>query len=108
MLTGRKNMAEIAGDDNMFAAYQVLPHVMMMLWATLKSFRIWKAIVFVGGVLFLLSCGTRGPFACLLFFGIIYFLFYMRFKGAILRKEWHYRHGSRHDSVHEGYHLFPC
>ena len=83
---GRKNMAEIAGDDNMFAAYQVLPHVMMMLWATLKSFRIWKAIVFVGGVLFLLSCGTRGPFACLLFFGIIYFLFYMRFKGAIYVK----------------------
>lgn len=81
-----KNMEEVTGDDNMFAAYQILPHVTFLLWATLKKFRIWKAVVTILGVLFLLSCGTRGPLVCLGFFGIIYFFFFMKFKGAIYVK----------------------
>ena len=81
-----KNMEEVAGDDNMYAAYQLLPHVAMLLWATLEKFRIWKAILCFLGVMFLLSCGTRGPLVCLGFFGIIYFFFYMKFKGAIYVK----------------------
>lgn len=80
------NMAEVAGDDNMWGAYQLLPHVAMILWATLRKFRIWKAVTLLLGLLFLLSCGTRGPFVSLAFIGIIYFLFYMRFRGAIYVK----------------------
>ena len=83
---GNKNMDEVAGSDNMFAAYQALPHVTMLLWATLEKFRVWKAVVFVLGVLFLLSCGTRGPLVCLGFFGLVYFFFYMNFKGAVYVK----------------------
>ena len=83
---GNKNMDEVAGADNMFAAYQALPHVTMLLWATLEKFRVWKAVVFVLGVLFLLSCGTRGPLVCLGFFGLVYFFFYMNFKGAVYVK----------------------
>ena len=77
-----KNMEEVAGDDNMYTAYLILPHVTFLLWATLRQFRIWKVVVTFLGFLFLLSCGTRGPLVCLGFFGIIYFFFYMKFKGA--------------------------
>lgn len=78
----QKNMEEVAGYDNMFAGYQVLPHVAMMLWATFRKFRIWKAVTCFLGTMFILSCGTRGPLVCLGLFGIIYFFFYMNFKGA--------------------------
>ena len=81
-----KNMEEVAGQDNMFAAYQILPHVAFLLWATLKKFRIWKIVTTFLGILFLLSCGTRGPLVCLGFFTIIYFFFYMNFKGAVYVK----------------------
>ena len=79
-------MEDVAGDDNMWAAYQVLPHVLFMIWTTLEKFRLWKVITSILGVLFLLSCGTRGPFVCIAFFCIIYFFFYMKFKGAIYIK----------------------
>ena len=72
--------------DNMYGAYLALPHVALMMWATLEKFRIWKALITVIGILFLLSCGTRGTFVCLGVFGIIYFFFYMKFKGAIYVK----------------------
>ena len=82
----QKNMAEVAGDDNMYRAYMSLPHVTMLLWATLRQFRIWKAVMFFLGTMFLLSCGTRGPLVCLGFFGFIYFLFFMNFRGALYVK----------------------
>ncbi len=81
-----KDMAEVAGSDNMYRAYQSLPHVTMLLWATLRQFRIWKAVMFFWGVLFLLSCGSRGPLVCLGFFGFVYFLFFMNFRGALYVK----------------------
>lgn len=77
---------EVMGNDNMNAAYMALPHICLLMWSTLEKFRIWKVLVTVIGILFLLSCGTRGPFLCLAFFGIIYFFFYMKFKGAIFVK----------------------
>ncbi len=81
-----KVMSEVALDDNMYRAYQSLPHVMMLLWATLSKFRLWKCAMTIVGVLFLLSCGTRGPLVCLGFFGVVYFFFFMNFKGAIYLK----------------------
>ena len=82
----QKNMDEVAGFDNMYRAYLSLPHVALLLWALLRQFRIWKAVMFFLGVLFLLSCGTRGPLVCLAFFGIVYFLFFMNFRGALYVK----------------------
>ncbi len=82
----QKDMSEVAGEDNMFRAYQSLPHVAMLLWATLSKFRIWKAVMFFLGTMFLLSCGTRGPLVCLGFFGFVYFLFFLNFRGAIYVK----------------------
>lgn len=81
-----KSAGEAIMYDNMNGAYMILPHVLMLLWSTLETFRIWKAFVTVIGLLFLLSCGTRGPFLCIAFFGIIYFFFYMNFRGAIYVK----------------------
>lgn len=81
-----KDMAVVAGDDNMHRAYLSLPHVTMLLWATLREFRLWKLVMTILGVLFLLSCGTRGPLVCLGFFGFVYFLFFMNFRGAIFVK----------------------
>jgi hypothetical protein len=63
-----------------------MPHVVMMLWGTLDKFRIWKAFTFILGVMLMLSFGTRGPLVCIGFFGIIFFFFYMKFKGAIYVK----------------------
>jgi len=77
-----KSMNNVDLYDNMWAGYQALPHVALLLWSMMERFRIWKLLVFIAGVLFLLSCGTRGPLACLALFGTIYFLFYMQFKGA--------------------------
>ena len=81
-----KVVNQAAMQDNMWYAYQAMPHVCLLLWASLEKFRIWKLAIFTLGVVFLLSCGTRGPFVCIAFFGIIYFFFYMKFKGAIYFK----------------------
>lgn len=81
-----KTVNEVMGYDNMNAAYQVLPHTALLMWSALERFRIWKVLVFVVGSLFMLSCGTRGPFVCMGFFGIVYFFFYMNFRGAIFLK----------------------
>ncbi len=78
------HIAEMAhGGYNMFAAYQILPHVIMLAWGTMKKFRIWKALVFAIGSILLVSFGTRGPLACLAFFIAVYFIFFMKFKYSL-------------------------
>lgn len=81
-----KNISEVASDDNMYVAYNILPHVTLLLWNSLNKFNIFHIVFMIVGVLFLLSCGTRGPLVCLAFFGIIYFIFFMNFKFAFLIK----------------------
>ena len=81
-----KNMAEVAGDDNMYTAYRILPHVVFILWVALRKFNILAILLTLMGVLFLFSCGTRGPILCLVFFGVFYFLFFMNFKHAFIVK----------------------
>ena len=81
-----KNISDVASDDNMYAAYNILPHVTLLLWNSLNRFNILHIVFMIVGVLFLLSCGTRGPLVCLAFFGIIYFIFFMNFKFAFLIK----------------------
>lgn len=79
-------ISEAQREDNMWVAYQVTPHIALILWSMLEKFRIWKIALFVIGCVFILSCGSRGPLVCIGFFGIIYFFFYMQFKGAIYIK----------------------
>lgn len=81
-----KNISEVASDDNMYTAYMVLPHEALLLWNSLRKFNITYIVFTVIGVMFLLSCGTRGPLACLSFFGTVYFIFFMNFKYAFILK----------------------
>lgn len=78
--------ATLQGNEMMWEAYQLMPHVGLVLWSMLERFRLWKALTLLAGLMFLLSCGTRGPFAILGFFGVCYFFFYMKFKGSIYVK----------------------
>lgn len=81
-----KVIEEVAGDDNMYTAYAVLPHIIMLSWAYLKKFNIVYFVLTFLGILFLLSCGTRGPFAGVIFFYLCYFFLFMNFKYAYILK----------------------
>lgn len=77
-------MAErYAGEYYMYESYRLLPHVMLLFWQTMKTFRLWKIIVSTLGLFLIIAYGTRGPLACLGIFSIIYFFFYANFKFAI-------------------------
>lgn len=75
-----KDMASILKSDNMSAAYNILPHVIFMFWATMRKFRIFTLVMGVIGLLLILSFGSRGPLACLGFFILVYFLFFLKNK----------------------------
>ena len=81
-----KNMSEVAGDDNMNAAYMALPHVVMMAWVAMRRFNIVAIVLTFMGMAFLLSCGTRGPLFCAGTFCILYFVFFMNFRYAMAIK----------------------
>lgn len=74
-----KDLANMVSEDNMFAAYQLLPHVLMIFLSMMRNFHIVKLFVGVTGIIALLSCGTRGPLACFGFFLIMQF-FFTKFK----------------------------
>lgn len=75
-----KDAAAILSEDNMYASYQLLPHVIMMFWATMRKFNILTLILGIMGFLLILSFGSRGPMACLGFFCVLYFFCFMNFK----------------------------
>jgi len=81
-----KNMSEVAGDDNMHTAYMLLPHILLLTWNSLKKINIFYIITSILGVIFLFSCGTRGPLVCFGFFFLTYFLFFMNFPHAYIIK----------------------
>lgn len=62
-------------DYNMDAAYNLLPHVLMVSWQALKQISWLKIAVMLLGLLMLLSFGTRGPVICAIMFIAIYLLF---------------------------------
>ncbi len=81
-----KNITEMMSDDNMETAYNVLPHVLMLAWCSLRRFNIFATVLAVVGTVFLSSCGTRGPLFCVILFFCVYFVFYMNFKYSYLVK----------------------
>jgi hypothetical protein len=77
-------MAErFAGEYYMDQSYKLLPHVMMLFWQCMRSFRIWKLFVSILGFFLIIAYGTRGPLACLGVFCIIYFFIYAKFKFSL-------------------------
>lgn len=73
-------MKNILMEDNMGAAYLILPHVLLMIWATMKKFSILKLLLSLVGLISILSYGSRGPLACIGLFVIVYFFVLMKFK----------------------------
>ena len=72
-------------DYNMGLSYDMLQHVLLVSWITLKERKLWQWPFMVLGILLLLSLGTRGPILCLIVFITTYVLFFqqMRYKYII-------------------------
>lgn len=70
---------------NMALSYDMLQHVLLVSWITLKERKLWQWPFMVLGILLLLSLGTRGPILCLIVFITTYVLFFqqMRHKRTI-------------------------
>ena len=41
--------------EDMFAAYQVVPHIIFMLWTTLEKFKLWKVLTVILGFILQIS-----------------------------------------------------
>lgn len=70
---------------NMFLSYNMLQHVLLVSWITLKEMKLWQLPFMILGILLLLSLGTRGPLLCLIVFITTYVLFFqqMKYKNTI-------------------------
>ena len=55
-------------------AYSLVPHVLIVLWYTLKKFDILSLIFSIFGFLMLISFGCRGAMLCILVFAVLYIL----------------------------------
>ena len=78
---GRSDFADsgdVAREDMLFS-YQLLPHVLMVIWQTLKKPKYWNIALSLLGVFLHLSLGTRGPVVCLAVF-IVFYLFFVKLK----------------------------
>lgn len=71
-------------DDNMYASYQMLPHVLLLLWYTLSEGNIGKKLIplifAVLGIFTIFTFGSRGPISCTLLFTCIYLFFFPNWK----------------------------
>lgn len=61
-------------NDNMDFAYNVLPSILILLYTALEKGGIQRWIIGIGGALFTMIQGTRGPVVCVLAFLLMYFL----------------------------------
>lgn len=73
-------------DYNMGASYNILPHVLLVLWQMMKRFSAFNILTSLLGILMILSFGTRGPLVCSISFVLIYVLFITKFRHQILLK----------------------
>lgn len=70
---------------NMSLSYNMLQHVLLVSWITLKERKLWQLPFMILGILLLLSLGTRGPLLCMIVFITTYVLFFqqMKYKNTI-------------------------
>lgn len=78
--------ASVLGEDNMYAAYKLLPHVALVFWAMMRKFNILLLPIGLLGTVLLISCGSRGPVASLAVFIVGYFFLLAKFKYSIYVK----------------------
>lgn len=83
---GGVSKADSGADYNMNASYNLLPHVLLVLWQTMKRFSRFNIITALLGIMMIFSFGTRGPLVCSISFILIYVLFIGKFRHQILLK----------------------
>lgn len=71
---------------NMAAAYKILPHVLLMIWATFKKRTVINIGITILGIFQIMAFGTRGPLVCAIVFFAFYALFFSDMKYARLIK----------------------
>lgn len=69
-------------DYNMAASYNLLPHVLFVLWATFRNTSLISIILSVFGIFQIMAFGTRGPLVCAVAFFTIYALIFSDMKYA--------------------------
>jgi len=62
-------------NEDMFAAYKLLPHLLIVFVVTFSTPKIMNVLLSGFGVILLFSFGTRGPLICAFLFVMIYFFF---------------------------------
>ena len=71
---------------NMSASYNLLPHVLFVLWATFKKQSLENIGLSILGIFQIIAYGTRGPLVCALVFFTLYALIFSDMKYARLIK----------------------
>jgi O-antigen ligase len=78
------SMVENEIAEQMHTSYNILPHVLFVIWGTLRKFNIWGLIASVLGAFLIFSYGTRGPMLCMLLFIIAYLILFKQYKHRFL------------------------
>ena len=78
------SMVENEINEQMYTSYNILPHVLFVIWGTLRKFNIWGLIASVLGAFLIFSYGTRGPMLCMLLFIIAYLILFKQYKHRFL------------------------
>lgn len=68
------------GNEMMVTSYRTLPHALMVLYFTYKENSIFRIILSIATLFFLISFGTRGPLICLIFYSAAYLFILCPFK----------------------------
>ena len=77
--------SQVSSEDyNMDAAYNLLPHVLMVLWKTIREFSPLRAFIGLLSTMLLIMFGTRGPLLSLVLPIVIYVFFAYHGKHAKL------------------------
>ncbi|MDR3586075.1 MAG: O-antigen ligase family protein [Desulfosporosinus sp.] len=64
-------------DNNMYFAYVILPSILILLYSAIEKGGILHWLIGLGGVLFVMMQGTRGPVVCIMAFLLLYFLLHI-------------------------------
>lgn len=81
--SAEREMGEMA-EYNMSAAYNLLPHLIMVTWHLCRKFNVKDLVATIMGVVILFGFGTRGPVLCWIVFIALYFLFARKYKRKVL------------------------
>lgn len=69
---------------NMYWAYVYLPHVLYVVYYTVKKYNIFRLLFSLAGFFLILSYGSRGPVLCFLLFAAGMLFLYHKFKHPVV------------------------